>query len=249
MDFVGIQPGENFRTVLAERMDSAEAVLVVVGDAWLTAKDARGRRLADRDNFVRIEVASALKRDIRVIPVLVKDAKMPQRAELPRSIAALASQQAVRLAADHWRQDVDELIRVLEKARKPRVPPWSVEVKEDFRIPSDAEREANVSAYWAEILAGTWNVQVTHGSAVTAQGQLAIAEKGPFHGRMLRGRWFTVAGRLRFELPDQLVLEGEGNDGVTSFPYRWAFEVRPGSPTRLLGTEPDGGQVVWWRTG
>jgi hypothetical protein len=71
-----------------------------------------------------------------------------------------------------------------------------------------------------------------------------------FHGRMVAaGKTVTIAGRLRLKPPDQLVLEGEVTDGLVSGPYRWAFELKPGSPTRLLGANPDGGQVVWTRTG
>lgn len=186
MDLVGIKPGEDFRKIISDRVGAADVALVVIGRKWLNAKGPRGRRLDDRDDFVRLEIAMALKREVDVIPVLVHGAKMPEKSDLPRAIAALASRQAVPLAEDHWRQDVDELIRVLEKAVKPRVPSWSVEVSEEdarsFPSLTSAEWAARMaehgSARLAEVLAGTWHVRVI-GTRGTAEGNLAINEKGP----------------------------------------------------------------------
>jgi hypothetical protein len=66
------------------------------------------------NDYVRIEIESALKRDIRVIPVLVDGAHMPTPDELPDSLKPLSSRNAVFLSHHHFVSEVDELARVLE---------------------------------------------------------------------------------------------------------------------------------------
>ena len=59
-------------------------MLVVIGPRWLTAADPNGRRrLDDPDDLTRLEVAAALRRGIRVVPVLVGGAAMPSGAICP----------------------------------------------------------------------------------------------------------------------------------------------------------------------
>ena len=65
-------------------MGSADVLIAVIGPNWATAADGSGRRRLDKpDDFVRLEVGGALRRDIRVIPVLVGGAKMPDAHEFP----------------------------------------------------------------------------------------------------------------------------------------------------------------------
>jgi hypothetical protein len=62
-------------------------MLTVIGNNWLDAADERGgRRLDNPNDFVRIEIESALKLGKRVIPVLVHQARMPHPDELPEAI-------------------------------------------------------------------------------------------------------------------------------------------------------------------
>jgi hypothetical protein len=78
MDVSAIEPGRDFRKAIDESVSSCSVLLAMVGQEWLSTKDAQGRRrLQDANDFVRIELASALRRDIPVVPVLVRGAKMP----------------------------------------------------------------------------------------------------------------------------------------------------------------------------
>jgi hypothetical protein len=65
---------------------------------WLNAADDRGRRrLNDPDDLVVVEIATALQRQIRVIPVLVDAAAPPRRNDLPKLLAPLARRQTIRV--------------------------------------------------------------------------------------------------------------------------------------------------------
>src|SRR5262245_30179670 len=78
MDVNDIAPGLDFVKVLSEQVAACDVMLVVIGPNWLDAREDTGkRRLDDPRDFVRIEVEAALRRDVRVIPVLVDGASMP----------------------------------------------------------------------------------------------------------------------------------------------------------------------------
>src|SRR5262245_34789457 len=79
-DVDSIPLGQDFRSELSERLGQCDAVLVVIGPRWLTmsALGAPERRLDDPHDYVRSEVATALARQIPVIPLLVGGAVMPR---------------------------------------------------------------------------------------------------------------------------------------------------------------------------
>ena len=90
-----IPPGIDFLAFLSGQVAACDVMLVVIGPNWLTAEDEAGQRRLDQpDDFVAIEIAAALARDIRVIPVLVEGARMPRESELPDTLKALARRQA-----------------------------------------------------------------------------------------------------------------------------------------------------------
>ena len=75
MDVDTIAPGLDFAEVIAQAVSTCEVLLAVIGSRWLTATDEDGRRrLEDPDDIVVLEIAAALERDIRVIPILVEGA-------------------------------------------------------------------------------------------------------------------------------------------------------------------------------
>jgi hypothetical protein len=101
-DVESIPPGKNFRTFLQDAVTRCDVLLVIIGAGWLDLRFEEGpnnaqRRLDDPDDFVRIEIASALGRGIPVIPVLVGGAKMPTESSLPPPLSGLADLQAVEV--------------------------------------------------------------------------------------------------------------------------------------------------------
>ncbi len=117
MDVSGsIEPGLEFDRVIEKAVSSCDVLIVVIGKAWLTALDEKGkRRLEDPNDFVRMEVAAALRRDIRVIPVLVQGAVMPEEGSLPEDLKRLSKRQASEISDNRWEFDTEQLVKVLEK--------------------------------------------------------------------------------------------------------------------------------------
>ena len=114
MDVAAIEPGRDFRKAIDQSVATCSVVLAIIGRGWLELKDASGnRRLDDPNDFVRIELASALRRDIPVIPVLVRGAKMPRPDELPDDLKELAYRNAVELSHARWKTDVQVLLQAL----------------------------------------------------------------------------------------------------------------------------------------
>ena len=91
MDVAAIEPGFDFRKIIDQSVASCSVLLALMGPAWVDAKDETGRRRLDNPtDFVRLETASALKRDIPVIPVLVHGARVPRAEQLPEDLQELA---------------------------------------------------------------------------------------------------------------------------------------------------------------
>ena len=114
MDVAGIEPGRDFRKVIDQNVASCGVLLAMMGKGWIDAKDDAGRRrLDDPVDFVRLETASALRRDIPVIPVLVHGGRMPRSEQLPEDLKDLAYRNAVELTHARWDSDVQVLIKAL----------------------------------------------------------------------------------------------------------------------------------------
>lgn len=130
MDIDTIEPGVDFMEVIERAVGYCEVLIVVIGREWLNIKDASGRRRLDSPkDFVRLEVAAALERNIRVIPVLVEGASMPSPEDLPPDLARLARRNAIELSDARWAFDADRLIQTIERVlqeQRPAAPAKSV---------------------------------------------------------------------------------------------------------------------------
>ena len=116
MDVEGIEPGTDFVKAIEGAVASCKVLIVLIGNQWLTATDAAGRRrLDDPNDFIRLETSTALARDIRVVPVLVENASMPLQDDLPDDLHSLVRRQAVELNHKQWESSSGNLINILEK--------------------------------------------------------------------------------------------------------------------------------------
>src|SRR5262245_42335695 len=114
MDVDNIAPGSDFRQVLQERLSSCDLFLALVGRDWVNLKNASGeRRLEDSNDYVHLEIETALKRNIPVAPVLVQGARMPAAEQLPESIRNFAYRNGFELSHSRWESDLQEMLRRL----------------------------------------------------------------------------------------------------------------------------------------
>jgi curved DNA-binding protein CbpA len=116
MDIDTIEPGADFTEVIGQTVGSCDTLLAVIGKSWGSITDPDGRRRLDNpEDFVRIEIAAALERRVRVIPVLVGGARMPRSDELPQSLAALARNNALDIPDIAFHPLLERLIASLRK--------------------------------------------------------------------------------------------------------------------------------------
>jgi len=115
-DVDNIPLGVDFREYIGNAVGQCDVLLVIIGDQWMGPVDSQGkRRIDDPSDYVRIEIESALKRNIPVIPVLVEEATMPSPADLPPAIVSIAFRNAAEIRAGRdLRQHIEQLIRGLE---------------------------------------------------------------------------------------------------------------------------------------
>ena len=117
MDVDSVPLGVNFITVLRDEVAKCNALLAVIGPNWLSANDDEGNRRLDNPNdYVRIEISTALQRDIRVIPILLDGARMPRANQLPEDLRDLAFRNLLQVRHVSFHSDMDKLIRELKQA-------------------------------------------------------------------------------------------------------------------------------------
>jgi hypothetical protein len=135
-DVDSIEPGDDFVEKINNAVESCAVLLALIGDGWLEMTDEEGqRRLDDPEDFVRLEIAAALERNVRVIPVLVGGAKMPGSRQLPEKLARLARRQAQPLSASQLSTDTARLLKVLEKTFAERQSPSAASERPLFVAP------------------------------------------------------------------------------------------------------------------
>jgi DNA-binding XRE family transcriptional regulator len=119
---IDIEAGADFVNRLGEAVGSCAVLLAVIGRYWLTATDVSTgkRRLDNPEDWVRVEIATALERNVRVIPVLFHRADMPNADDLPENLKPLARRQAHEITDSRWNYDVGKLFEVLDKICEPR---------------------------------------------------------------------------------------------------------------------------------
>ncbi len=156
-DIEDIEAGADFIDTLDKALAECKVMLVIIGSQWLDLRDAQGQRRIHNDgDWVRQEIARALVRGIRVVPVLLERTDIPADAALPDDLKALTRRQALRLADEQWARDVAALVAALRphlgtpvaNAPAPAAP---------MRKPQPAQLEAMASRMGSGVRTGlTW---------------------------------------------------------------------------------------------
>lgn len=116
MDFYSIESGEDWLATIDETVASSDVMLAIIGPRWSTATDDAGRRrLEDERDYVRREILTALKHNVRVLPVLVQGARMFGPESLPSELAPAADNEAFSLDSKYYDRDVERLFRFIDR--------------------------------------------------------------------------------------------------------------------------------------
>ncbi|PIE01298.1 MAG: hypothetical protein CSA79_00920 [Thiothrix nivea] len=115
MDVDDIPLGTDFVSMMNRNLQDCTMMLVVIGPQWLNIRDSQGeRRLDNPDDFVRLEVARAIKDNFDIIPVLVNGAAMPGENDLPDNLKPLSRRQALELDNKYYKHGIADLTAALE---------------------------------------------------------------------------------------------------------------------------------------
>jgi TIR domain-containing protein len=116
-DVDSIGSGQDFMKVMEEAIGHCRVLLAIIGRNWVNALDEEGhRRLENPHDRVRVDIETALgRKGVLVIPVLTDNAPMPRAGELPGELAQLSTRQPVKIRADGFSRDVEDLIAYLKQ--------------------------------------------------------------------------------------------------------------------------------------
>jgi thiol-disulfide isomerase/thioredoxin len=142
--------GVNFKDYIHGVVANCDVLLALIGRGWLDMRDPETgkRRLDNPDDLVRIEIASALERDVRVIPVLLDGTPPPSEAQLPDDLKQLSLRNGINVKRLSFNADVERLVAGLRLQPTVESPQDFAEASRDVDIrvadTSDANFEADV---------------------------------------------------------------------------------------------------------
>ncbi|MEM9178095.1 MAG: pYEATS domain-containing protein [Pseudomonadota bacterium] len=110
-DTITIEPGVDFVEAIGDHVEACRVLLSLIGPRWI---DLLQSRLAESNDFVRIEIEQALARGIRVIPIIVDDTKIPSAKDLPPHLESFSRLNAVRIEADSFEADMSHFVSFLK---------------------------------------------------------------------------------------------------------------------------------------
>src|SRR5262249_45614256 len=119
MDVEAIPVGVRFPQYITKTVQQADVFVAIIGPTWLDIRADDGtRRLDDPNDFVLLEVLTALQHRIPIVPALVDGAAMPSKEQLPESLRDLVAYNAISVRRNpDFDGDVHRLIQAIEQLR------------------------------------------------------------------------------------------------------------------------------------
>jgi hypothetical protein len=258
MDVDDIKPGADFVSLIEQKVASCDALIAVIGKTWLMRDEESGRsRLDHLEDFVRLEIEHALRRNILLIPALVEGAEMPRAEDLPAPLNEFSQRQAVELSDKDFQRGVDKVIAALEKFPALRNRSQKDETHQKTTQPSTGRRPLSWGAPIAVLivmlfLAWQWNAGKKSEPIHSAKAIAGVWEanatyswgdsyKEEFRFKTEENRLFGTASFLRVA---RNIEEGKVDGDKISFGVR--FQEMSGAATsdhknfytgKLTGTE------------
>lgn len=211
-----IPVGVNFEKYITRTLKQCVAQVVVIGPQWVDIRSVHGeRRLDDPADFVRVEVESALRDGLAVIPVLVQGATLPSAEELPASLRPLVEREPV---AVHYAPAFDGDMRALSQKMAPIL--WPEQARRSllrrlFSLRTGASHAERTAALWLMMFAffglvvgrvainvllqgtgqvGTWQANLLASALASAPilTALCAAQSAYVDGRTVRATWLSL---------------------------------------------------------
>lgn len=176
MDFDSIPYGVDFRDHIKQMIDRSKVLVAIIGQDWVGRRRHRGRRIDEPTDFVRLEIAYALERNLPIIPILVGNTEMPQSEELPQDIQALAFRNGLRLDAGiDFHHHAERLSAAINRILTASAPPKPAE-PEKPKIAAPPETPTAPAEPQPEIVT-TEPVSITEMPAVTEAKTISVERK------------------------------------------------------------------------
>jgi hypothetical protein len=120
VDTANVRHGPKWPPQIQQALEATGVLLVAVGPQWFSEENQC--RLNEQGDWVRLEIARSLERDITIIPVLINGAQRPNPEMLPPSIIDLGKYLTMPLGRENWEGQVRDLIDELVAVGCRRLP-------------------------------------------------------------------------------------------------------------------------------
>ena len=135
MDIEKLEPGVDFTIAIARSLECCDVLLAVIGPNWLGKNPDGSSRIMNDNDWVRLELGTALKRNVRVVPVLVDGGRLPNESELPPELAPLVNRQAHEITNKRWKYDTDQLVLFLKNVIGIPFKPRETRIRTESKTP------------------------------------------------------------------------------------------------------------------
>jgi len=210
IDYGAIPLGIDFMKYIENAIENATCVLAIIGPQWLGPLLDGSARIDDPADPVRIELETALRRGVRIIPLLVDGAKMPARSALPASLADVALLNAAEVDAGiDFEAHVRRLVRSIDGSIRSS---GNVPKRLPLLIGRSFEL-ATIQSYLADCAI----VTVT-GTGGIGKTRIALAVANALRGTFADGVWFVdlaairTAGLVAQEIAGTLAIQRAAED-------------------------------------
>ncbi len=113
-DFHNINPGEDFEEAIEKALSSCNILLVIISDRWIEILTERHKKMNQQD-FVSLEIATALLKNIYTVPITINGASMPDPSELPDDLKKLSRRQSLDIHQTWFESDILKLVDIIDK--------------------------------------------------------------------------------------------------------------------------------------
>ena len=193
-------PAMTSSTRSSRAVSSCDVLLAIIGPQWLSVTGVDGgRRIDDPADWVRLEVGTALARQVRVIPGFSRMRKCPRARISPSNLVPLVRKHAFKLSPAHFKSDAEELVRDLEQALKHDTSrrdrgAWSlpVPVRRHSDSVTQTPRPSEPTPPIASQDAPAWQESTVVNPKRATVKQDAVAARTTGFSRLGRARWLVL---------------------------------------------------------